>query len=561
MSSARGYAIVILCLLAILSVGFFAQQAWFASPQSAIAPVEPLFGGLGSYSRKITTDSSQAQQYFDQGLAFLCGFNHEEAARSFEAAIAADPRCAMAYWGLAMACGPDINDLTFDFSRAKGAWTAATKARELSSSATPVERALIEAVNKRYIYPPPTDRKELDKAYAAAMQGVRKAFPDDPDVGALAAESLMDLRPWDLWTHDGRPQPGTEEVVATLDGVLARDPTHPFALHLLIHAVEASPHPEKAEVAADRLRDMTPGLEHLLHMPSHIDVHRGRWQEAVVANEKAVAADKTYRQLAGARDPFSLSAAHSYHMLAYAAMMQGESQKASRALQEMLASIPDDAIRANPGRFDGLFAMPYELSLRFGRWNDLLTDSPPRAAFPIATALWHYARGIALAAKKKVDQSKAEQKAFLAARATLPADAVVLSCPAGRLLDIAEKMLEGEILYREGKVDESLTALREAVRREDDLSYADPPNWLFPVRHALGATLMDARRYAEAEAVYREDLARRPENGWSLYGLARSLKLQNKLAESAAVLSRFDRIWQHADTKLSSSCFCLPARE
>jgi tetratricopeptide (TPR) repeat protein len=531
----------------------------FAEPPAG-KPAEPRFTGLGPHRRKVTTSSDAAQQYFDQGLAFLFGFNHDEAIRSFEAAAAIDPQCAMAFWGIAAANGPHINNPAVDAAHAKAAWSALTKARALATAATKVEQALIEALAKRYADPQPAERKPLDEAYAAALSEVWKAYPDDADVGALTAEAMMDLHPWDQWTLAGEAQPGTEDVLRILDEVLARSPKHPLALHLMIHAVEASPHPEKAEAAADRLRDLEPALGHMVHMPSHIDVRRGRWQDAVTANQKAIAADAAYRKTMPQQGFYRVYMAHNFHMLAYAAMMQGESKKATEAIEEMLAGIPEDFIKQNAAMIDGFFAMPYELDMRFGRWDAMLARPKPRDSFPITTALWHYARGVSFAAKDDVAKAKSEQQAFAAAVKAVPKGASFAKNTAAAILGVAEKTLDGEILYREGKADDAFAAFREAARREDSLHYIEPPAWIQPVRHAFGAALMDAHRYSDAETVYRADLGHYPENGWSLFGLSRSLKMQGKDTEAAAVTVRFDKIWEHADVKLSSSCFCLQGR-
>jgi tetratricopeptide (TPR) repeat protein len=535
----------------------------FADPPARNS-TEPRFSGLGPHHRKVTTASDAAQEYFDQGLAFLYGFNHDEAIRSFEAAAASDPECAMAFWGIAMANGPHINNPAVDEPHAKAAWIALTKARALASKGTKVEQALIEALGKRYADPQPADRKPLDEAYTKAMGKVWKAYPGDADVGAMTAEAMMDLHPWDQWTLAGKAQPGTDEVIGILDAVLDHSPQHPLALHLMIHAVEASPHPEKADIAANRLRDLEPGLGHMVHMPSHIDVRRGRWQEAVTANEKAIAADVAYRKTMPQQGFYRIYMAHNRHMLAYAAMMQGESAKATKAIEDMLAEIPEEFIKQTAPMIDGFFAMPYELHMRFGRWDAMLAEPKPRACFPITTALWHYARGVSFAAKNDVNAAKSEQQAFAAAVKSGLKDASFSQKfsqnTAADILGVAEKMLAGEILYREGKTDEAVAALREAARREDNLRYIEPPAWIQPVRHALGAALMDAGRYSDAEAVYREDLAHYPENGWSLFGLTQSLKMQGKDAQASAVTIRFDKIWQHADVKLSSSCFCLQGR-
>jgi tetratricopeptide (TPR) repeat protein len=556
--SVSGYYLMGCVVLALaLPVAGTLAAAGSDSKPAAPAKPEPHFPKLGHHSRKVTTSSATAQEYFDQGLAFLYGFNHDEAIRSFEAAAAADPHCAMAYWGIAAANGPHINNPNMDETHAKAAWAALTKARELAAGASAVDQALIDALSKRYADPQPEDRKPLDVAYADAMRKVLESHPDDADVGALTAEALMDLRPWDQWTPGGKPQPGTDEVLRILDAVLAKSPKHPLAAHLMIHATEASPHPEKADAAADQLRDLMPGIGHLVHMPSHIDVRRGRWQDAVVANEKAIAADNVYYAAVPRQGFYRLYMAHNHHMPAYAAMMQGQSLKAGATIKELLASIPEESMTKQAALIDGFFALPYELHMRFGQWEEMLAEPKPRKEFPITTALWHYGRGVAFAAKGLVEQAKAEQKEFQLAIKHVPPTATFSKNLAISLFGVAERVLTGEILYREGKVDEGIAALRESVQREDRLRYAEPPAWIQPVRHALGAALMDAHRFAEAEQVYRDDLEHYPENGWSLYGLSQALKGQGKTAEALTVKLQFDKAWERADIKLASSCFCL----
>uniref|UniRef100_A0A7C2PC55 Uncharacterized protein n=1 Tax=Schlesneria paludicola TaxID=360056 RepID=A0A7C2PC55_9PLAN len=519
------------------------------------------FDGLGQHTRPISTRSAEAQQFFDQGLAFLFGFNHDEAIRSFRQAAALDPECPMPHWAIALANGPNINYPLVDEAHGKAAWEALTKARELAPQGTPQEQELIAALSTRYAMPQPEDRKPLDEAYAEAMRSLWVKYPADADIGALYAEALMDLRPWDQWTKAGEPQAGTVDVLATLEAVLARSPHHPLALHLYIHAVEASPHPEFAASAADRLRDLQPGLGHMVHMPSHIDVRLGRWQQAIIANEKAVKADAAYRLKQPDQGFYRGYMAHNHHMLAFAAMMQGQENLATNAIRSMMAEIPEDWLKANAAMVDGQFAMPYELHLRFGRWDAMLAEPKPAENLPIARAVRLYARGVAYAAKKQIPEAKAEQAKFLAAKALLPEGAMFVLNPASDVLAIAERMLAGEILYREGRTEDALAALRDAVEREDALRYIEPPDWIQPVRHALGATLLDAGRAAEAEVVYRADLVKHPENGWSLYGLSRSLRKLKRHDEAAEVEARFQKAWRYADVKLNSSCFCLPREE
>jgi len=556
----RVNVVAIICVVAALALAF---SAYFWHDLRRNAAVEPFFSGLGDHSWKVATTSPLAQRYFDQGLAFLYGFNYTEAARSFEAAASADPNCAMAYWGIAIANGDAINDPVADEPLAKTAIEALETARELAPAAPPVERDLIVALATRYADPPPADPKPLDRAYAEAMRDVWKTYPDDGDVGALTGQALMLLHRNGSWTHDGEPEPGTDEVIRTLQSVIAKHPRHPYAVHLLVHVLEASPNPQLADVAADRLRDMAPGLGHLSHMPSHIDIRRGRWQEAVVASEKAVAADRAYRQLAENPGVYCrILMAHDNHMLAYAAAMQGQSQKATQAIQDLLADLPADFISEQKPKLDAFYAMPYELHLRFGRWDLMLAEPEPGGDFPIATAFRHFARSTAFAAKKDLASAKQEQLLFAATFRPKISDEVLFHRNrATAVLAVGESMLAGEILYREGKVDQAIERLRQAANREDALQYVEPPEWILPARHALGATLMDARRFAEAEAVYREDLRRRPENGWSLFGLSRALRMQKKTAEAAEVTARLNKVWQHADIKLTASCLCLPSKD
>jgi tetratricopeptide (TPR) repeat protein len=539
-------------------------SAWFCGLSGAAAqdskPAVPLYEGLGAYSRKVTTASADAQRYINQGLCFLFAFNHDEAIRSFQQAAKLDPPCAMAWWGVALANGPHINNPVVPPEREKAAWQALSKAQSLVAQASAVERALIDALAKRYADPQPEDRKPLDEAYAAAMRQVWKAHSNDPDVGALFAESMMDLRPWDLWTPDGQPQPGTEEIVATLEAVLAKAPHHPLAMHLYVHAIEASPHPEKALEPTNLLRTAQPGLGHLIHMPSHIDVRLGRWPQAIETNAKAIEADRKYRAQSPEQDFYRIYMAHNHHMLAYAAMMRGQSALAISAINDLAKGIPADWLKKNAAIADGFTAMPIEVLVRFGRWDEVLAAPEPPDYLPIARAMRRVARGIAFAAKGDLDNAKQEQQAFATARRAVGEEATFGNNKAADLLAIAELMLDGEILVRAGQIDIGIARLREAAQREDQLRYSEPPDWIHPIRHALGATLLAAGRAAEAEKIYREDLARQPNNGWSLYGLSRSLHLQNKPAEANQIEVRFREVWRDADVQITSSCYCLPGK-
>jgi len=520
-----------------------------------------LFDGLGHHHRAVGTSSPEAQKFFDQGLTWTFAFNHDEAIRSFEAAAAQDPGCAMAWWGIAYCHGPHINNIEVPPERAKAAWDALQKALAFApvggSKALPVERALIEALAKRYADPQPQDRKPLDAAYAAAMKEVYAAYPDDVDVGTLYAESLMDLQPWDLWMKDGTPKGNTLEVMAVLEKVMAKQPDHPGATHLYIHTMENSPFPEKADKAADTLRTLVPASGHLVHMPAHIDVQTGRWEMAAEANEKAIEADKKYREISPRQGFYSIYMAHNHQFLSWVCMMDGRSEKSIREARAMVAGVPAEFIEKMPAAIDGYLPIAYEALVRYGRWDDVLKEPAPSASLPILTAFWRLTRALAFSAKGQIEDAVKEQAAFREAAAKIPPEAKMAINPAKNVMALADHVLEGEIAFRRGEVDAAVDHLRAATKLEDDLTYMEPPDWLLPSRHTLGAFLVSAKRYEEAEKVYREDLAAWPENGWSLFGLAECLKALGKDEEAAAVRQRFEAIWSGADTKLSSTCLCV----
>jgi tetratricopeptide (TPR) repeat protein len=540
------FALVLAALVLPLPAG-----AQHEHPGAALAGAQKaaVFDNLGTYQRTITTASPEAQRYFDQGLRLLYAFNLEEAQHSFTEAAKLDPSCAMCYWGVGMSLGPHINFAAQD-DRTRAANAAAQKALSLAEKANPAERALIAALAKRYSDPPPANadaQKALDTSYADAMREVAKQFPEDADAGALAAEAMMNLRPWDLWTQDGRPQPGTEEIVATLERVLAKDPNHPGANHYYIHTVEASPNPEKALAAADRLGGLEPGAAHLVHMPSHIYARVGRWEDASEANRKAIAVDRDYLPKAGPLGFYFMYAAHNYQFLWSTAMMQGRSAEALENARGVVSQAPVEMLRQMPG-FDFVLEYPIWTLVKFGRWEQVLAEPAPPAEFLYATAAWHSARGIALAETGRLDEAEKELAAVRKAAAALPADAMVALNSARDLAVIAENLLAARIASRRGDMDAAVSRLQTAARTEDGLRYDEPPDWYIPVRHELGKALLAAGRPAEAQRVWEEDLRRHPENGWSLHGLAESLRLQKK--DDAAVRQRFEAAWKRADVKL-----------
>ncbi|MEP0845775.1 MAG: hypothetical protein HRF50_03015 [Phycisphaerae bacterium] len=517
-----------------------------------------LFEGMGAHGRPVRTASAEAQRYFDQGLVWAYAFNHDEAIRSFRRAAELDSDCAMAWWGIALCNGPHINNPLVDDAHAAAAWAALQEATARMQNAEALEQALIRALAKRYADPQPADRRPLDEAYAAAMREVWLANRRDADVGTLFAEALMDLQPWDLWTRDGQPKGNTNEILAVLEEVLALAPDHPGANHLYVHAVEASPHPEKGVAAADRLRHLVPASGHLVHMPAHIDVQVGRWSLAADQNVAASEADRRYRALSPRQGFYRVYMAHNQHFLSFASMMEGRSAAAISAARDMVAAVPPEFIRENGPWIDPLMSITLDALKRFGRWDELLREPAPPDGLPITRAMWHFSRGLALAAKGQVSAAEQERELFAAAAKRVPAGAMMQVNPAEKILRIAQHMLDGEIAYRRGDVSAAVAELTRGVELEDTLVYMEPPEWIQPVRHTLGAVLASAGRFREAERVYRRDLEIWPENGWSLFGLAQSLAAQGQAAEAEQVRKRFEKAWARADTSIGSSCLCVP---
>lgn len=515
----------------------------------------PLFNDLGNYSVKITTREPLAQRFFDQGLMLTFGFNHAEAARSYREAARLDPSCAMCYWGVAFVLGPNINMPMFPEAAAE-AWSASRKALELAPRATPRERALIEALAKRYAQEAPQDRAPLDRAFADAMREVARQFPDDLEVQTFFAESLMDLSPWDYWSS-GQPKPATREIIAALDHVLTLMPNHAGANHLYIHALEASPNPGKAEAAADRLLPLAPGAGHLVHMPGHIYMRVGRYHDAAVVNIKAGEADMSYIAQCQAQGVYPLLYhPHNWHFLWFAASFGGHSEWARRGAnqtRELMGTHKHDDPAFGP-IIQHFWLTPLYDDVRFGRWDAILASAEPTDS-PYTRGIWHYARGMAHAAKGDVAGARRELEIVhaVANDAALPAVQVSVRNNAKQLVDIAASVLEGDIEARAKNYPRAVAVLGHAVALEDGLGYNEPEDWHLPVRHLLGAVLLESGSAGAAEKAYREELERHPENGWSLYGLAQSLKAQGRTEEAAAIQRRFDQAWSHADVQLTAS--------
>jgi tetratricopeptide (TPR) repeat protein len=546
----------ILAVALLIPLGCDRSQAPPVTAADAATATATATEDLGEHHRPVTTRSAETQEQFDRGLAYLYGFNHDEAIRAFTRASELDPSSAMAFWGIAYAHGPHINNPVVPEERARAAWEALQQAVAHAADGSPAERAMIAALEKRYAWPAPEDRAPLDAAYADAMREVRRAHPEDADIGALTAEALMDLHPWDLWRADGSPQPWTGEIVALLEATLSTAPRHPLAAHLYIHAVEGSPDPGRADAAADTLRDLVPAVGHLVHMPSHVDVRRGRWRAAVEANSRAMAADHAYQERQPDQRFYRLYMAHNHHMRAFAAMMLGRSELALSSVREMVAEMPPEWIEENAAWVDGWVAMPYEVLMRFGRWEEILAEPEPAEYLPFSRAIRHYARGVAHAARGEVEAARAEQASFEAEQDRLPEEATFGNNSSHALLVVAETVLDGEILVRSGEVEAGLARLREAVALEDALRYDEPPDWIQPVRHALGATLLAAGHAGEAEEVFRVDLEKLPGNGWSLFGMGRALRRQGRDAEAERYEGEFADSWSEADVEIDSPCFC-----
>jgi tetratricopeptide (TPR) repeat protein len=513
----------------------------------------PLYDNLGTHHYEVTTTDTVAQRYFDQGLRLYYAFNHGEAIRSFEAASRLDPRCAMCFWGTALAYGPNIN-LPMDSASGIAAYTAVQQALAVRSHGSAKEQALIDALATRYAAVPPADRAQLDTLYARAMGEVAARFPDDPEVGTLYAEALMDLSPWQYWDRDGSPRPDTPELLAQLEAVLAVHPDHPGANHFFIHAVEAVD-PHRAVPMAERLAGLMPGAGHLVHMPGHIYVRVGRYMDAIRANEHAVHADESWiRDHNPGLGIYTLGYyPHNYDFLAFAASMIGRSRQALDAADRMVGLIPEEMLRA-PGLtlLQNSLSRGLQMRVRFGKWDEILAAPPPATDLPYARGIWHYARGRALAAGGDVEAADS-QLALLRAAAVDPAlhGARLEFNPAPDLLAIAAEVLAGHAAAARGDMQDALAALRRAVVMEDGLVYGEPPEWSVPVRQELGAMLLIAGRAAEGEAVFREDLQRFPENGWSLHGLARSLEARGFSQQAASVQRRFAESWSSADFDLN----------
>lgn len=516
-------------------------------------PAVPLYDELSVYHRTVSTNSELAQQYFDQGLALYYGFNHEAAVLSFQQSLALDSNCAMAWWGQAISAGPNINNPEMDSSAKVAAWQTILKAMDQLDNASAVERSLITALSKRYAWPPPEERASLDTAYAQAMHKAFTSFPGDADVAVLYADALMNLRPWDLWAPDGKIQPGTDKIITVLEQVLAEQPDHPGACHFYIHTMEASPFPEKALPAANVLRNRIPGAGHLVHMPSHIDIRLGHYENAIIANSKAIIADSVWATAGGI---YTMYRAHNYHFLVYAAMFDGQEELAVSTSRKMIDQIPLEVVRQIPEFLDGFLAVPTHVMVRFGMWEELINEPKPPADLYLTTAFWHYGRTVSFAALGRVKEATKEYETLLEAYEQVPDSRLIGNNPGKTVLDIGVLMAKGELEYRKENYDEAFKLLRKSVQLDDSLKYDEPWGWMMPIRHALGALLSEQGLYEEAEEVYSQDLRLHPNNGWALKGLSNCYHKTGRHQEALQADKLFAESWSRSDISLKASCFC-----
>ena len=519
----------------------------------------PLFDGMSDYQMPITTDSADAQRYFDQGMVLSFAFNHAESIRSFRAAQTLDPSCAMCFWGEALATGPNINvtskgKVIMSAADRKAAFAALSQAEALKAAVSPRERAYIDALAQRYNGNPDTPREPLDLAWAAAMGELAGQYPEDMTAAAIYAEALMNTMPWNYWSDDGIAKPETSAVIDSLDRVLVKEPDHPLALHLYIHALEASNDPGRAEAAADRLANLVPGAGHLVHMPSHIYYRIGRYNDAAEANIKAADVDEAYIASCNAQGFYpALYYPHNIHFLWAASTMQGQSALSIESARRVVANVRVEQVKAFP-TVEFFRTVPLLSLVRFGKWDEILAEPHPHEGFMFAKSIWHYARGVAFSAQGQTSDAKAELGALI----PLKDDVSVRfldsrDYPGSMLVGIAIELLQGEIAYRQGDYDIAVEHFEQAVATQDLLPYTEPPFWYYPTRQSLGAALLANGELTEAEAVFRRDLELYPHNGWSMFGLAQSLEAQGKSDEADEVRHHFDAAWQFADIELSGA--------
>jgi tetratricopeptide (TPR) repeat protein len=554
-------AFIFLILLSFSAQTAMAQihdpRALDADPSNAVKPIAPLLEGLGDYHFPVTTNSPESQRFIDQGLRLTYAFNHSEALRSFKEAARLDPQNAMAYWGWALVLGPNLN-LPMVSEVVPQAYQAVQHAIALANRTSERERAFIHALAKRYTNDAKADRTPLDMAYADAMAKLVERFPDDLDAATLYAAALMNLSPWDYWNLDGSAKENTVKVMQTLQSVIERNSRHAGALHYYIHTVE-SRHPEKGEPHADMLAGLMPGAGHLVHMPSHIYMRVGRYTDSYAANRRAVSADEDYITQCRSQGIYPLNYyPHNIHFMAWSAMYQGRPEAALEAARKIVTKVPPE-ISADKNAwalYETFLSQPMFVMVRFGMWDVMIAEPKPDTESRFMTGIWHYGRALAYIHTDRPKKARQELVELVAVREAMGTiEHYVGFATAETLMTIAEQIVQGELAYSEGRILEGLAHLERAVRLEDGLRYNEPPDWYFPVRHFLGAMLLDAGYPKEAEVVYAADLRKNPENGYSLFGLSEALERQGRVKEAQAFSERFSRAWADASHKLTSSRF------
>ena len=519
----------------------------------------PLLNGLGTHNHIVSTENVAAQRYFNQGLVLSFAFNHAESIRSFKAAQRLDPNCAMCYWGEALSRGPNINvtsdgKVVMSDSDRIEAFQAIKKAKELMHLASLKEQDYITALSSRYNGKVGTNRNLLDRQYAESMEALSRKYPEDMDAASLFAESLMNTMPWNYWAEDGNPKPDTIKVISSLEGVLEKAPGHPLAIHLYIHAVEASSSPERAEEAADRLGALVPGAGHLVHMPAHIYWRVGRYHDASEANIKAAAVDEEYIAQCNAQGFYpALYYPHNIHFLWAASTMEGRSGLSIESALKVAKYVGPEQIRQFPV-VEFFHTIPLLSYVRFGKWEEILSYSAPAPEFKYSLGIYHYARGIALSSLGRKEDALKELSYIKPLKDTQEINNLVKAGqPSAQLLEIAENLLQGQIDFMQGDFESSISTFKKAVAIQDSLPYTEPPFWYYPTRQSLGRVLIEAGRFKEAEAVFKKDLEDYPRNGWSMFGLYKVLEIQGKTEEAKRYKDKFDVIWQLSDIQLESS--------
>ena len=504
-----------------------------------------LVTGLGDLHHPVSTRNPEAQKFFDQGLRFIYAFNHDEAARSFQRAVELDPNLAMAYWGVAEAIGPNYNDPA-DPDRFKHAHEAAQKALDLSSAASPSEQAYIQAMAKRFPADPNSNLQKSAEDYRDAMRQVARQFPDDLDAATLFAEAGMNLHPWGLWHQDGTPQEGTDEIVATLESVIKRDPNHLGAIHYYIHSVEASNNPERALAGANKLASLAPGAGHIVHMPAHIYIRTGDYEAAVQTNEQAAEVDRAYLKATGEQGIYPMMYySHNLHFVAICGAMNGRYTEARKNADLLVANVGPHVKEMPP--LEGFMTIPMAVEVRFHHWNEILKMPSPDPAMKTATVFWHFGRGLAFAGTGKIAEAEAEYRIVSDAEAATAPD-VIFQMPinnkAKDIMKIAENVVGAKIAIAKKDTAGAIALLRDAVAIQDKLNYGEPPDWFYPVRESLGGALLISGDAAGAEKVFRDDLDRNPRNPRSLFGLQQSLLQQKRDYDAGFVQKQFDSSWK-----------------